>query len=97
VKHFDPDRFNPSNQRGDLVVEFKEFIYDPKRLKGMARVMVVEDVVTQGFWIEIDRGEEGWHIHVARGCEALPTVGVQRALDLAYAATGDESATMNLF
>jgi len=91
VKHFDPDRFNPSNERGEIVVEFKEFIYDPKGLKGMARVIVVEDEVTQNLWIEIDHSEEGWYIHVARGCGALPTVGVQRALDLVCAAAGDRS------
>jgi hypothetical protein len=91
AKHFDPDHFNPSNERGEIVVEFKEFIYDPKRLKGMARAIVVEDGVTQKFWIEIDHGEEGWYIHVAQGCQALPTVGVQRALDLVYAAAGDGS------
>ena len=91
VRHFDPDRFNPSNERGEIVVEFKDFVYDPKRLKGMVRVFVVEDDVTQNFWIEIDYGEDGWYIHVARGCQALPTVGVQHALDLVYAATGDGS------
>lgn len=91
VKQFDPDCFNPSNERGDIVVEFKEFIYDPNRLKAMARVFVVEDELSQHFWIEIARGEEGWYIHVARGSDALPTTGVQRALDLAYAATGDQS------
>jgi tRNA (guanine-N7-)-methyltransferase len=89
VKHFDPDLFKPSNERGEIVVAFKEFMYDPKRLKGMVRVFVVEDDVTQNFWIEIDSGKEGWYIHVARGCQALPTVGVQRALELVYAAAGD--------
>ena len=87
VEHFDPDHFNPANERGDIVVEFKEFIYDPKRQKGMVQVIVVEDDLTQNFWIDIDHGEGGWYIHVARGCGALPTVGVQRALDLVHDAT----------
>jgi hypothetical protein len=91
VRHFDPDHFNPCNERGEIVVEFKEFVYDTKRLKGMVRVFVVEDDVTQNFWITIDHGEGGWYIHVARGCQALPTAGVQRALDLVYAAVGDGS------
>ena len=86
VDRFNHEHFNPANERGDMVVEFKEFIYDPKRMKGMVRVIVVEDNLTQNFWIKIDYGEDGWYIHVARGCEVLPTVGAQRALDLVYAA-----------
>ena len=87
MEHFDPEHFNPANERGDIVVEFKEFIYDPKRQKGMVQVIVLEDDLTQNFWIDIDYGEGRWHIHVTRGCGVLPTVGVQRALDLVHDAT----------
>lgn len=88
VHHFDPEHFQPHNERGEIVVEFKDVIYDAKRLKGMVRVIVVEDTITQNFWIEIAHGDGKWHIHVAPGCGFLPTVGVQKALDLIRDATG---------
>lgn len=80
---FDPDRFRPAGERGDVAVEFKEFLYDPQRRKGMVRTIVTEGSLTQHFWIEIAWGRGCWHIRPARGCEIVPTVGLQRALDLA--------------
>jgi tRNA (guanine-N7-)-methyltransferase len=83
ANEFDPERFNPANCREEVVVEFKDFLYDPARRRAMARVMVVEDTLIQHFWIEIGQEKGKWHIHLAKGFAAVPTVGVQRALDLA--------------
>ncbi|RMF94098.1 MAG: tRNA (guanosine(46)-N7)-methyltransferase TrmB [Nitrospinota bacterium] len=82
VECFDPDRFQPVNERQAATVEFKEFLYDPKRLKGMVRVVVAEENLVQSFWIEIVQREGRWQIRPARGCDVVPTLGVQRALDL---------------
>lgn len=84
--NFNPERFHPALERGEVVVKFEDYLFDPEREKAMARALVVEDTLTQTIWIEIDRGERGWYIHVAAGSGALPTVGVQRAVDLAYEA-----------
>jgi hypothetical protein len=84
VEHFDPERFQPMDERGDTVAEFKEFLYDPKRNKGMVMVVVAEENLTQQFWIEIGRDREQWYIRPARGCGVVPTPGVQRALDLVF-------------
>jgi len=86
VEHFDPEKFFPTNERGEVVTQFQEFLFDPKRQRGMVRVIVVEDILTQDFWIAIESREAGWHIKVAHGCEVASTVGVQRALDLAHEA-----------
>jgi tRNA (guanine-N7-)-methyltransferase len=86
VEHFDPEKFFPTNERGEVVTQFQEFLFDPKRQRGMVRVIVVEDILTQDFWIAIESREAGWHIKVAHGCEVASTVGVQRALDLVYEA-----------
>jgi tRNA (guanine-N7-)-methyltransferase len=83
LAHFDPDRFRPAGESGQIAVAFKEFLYDPQRRKGLARVFVVEENLKQEFWIEIVRLEEGWTIRPARGSGVAPTAGVQRALDLA--------------
>jgi tRNA (guanine-N7-)-methyltransferase len=84
VEHFDPDRFQPVHTQNGLSVEFLTFLYDPKRQIGMQRVVVVEENLLQDFWIEIGqkKGEKHWYIRPARGCGMVPTVGVQRALDL---------------
>lgn len=84
VDAFDPDRFQPSGERGDIVVEFKEYLYDATRRKAMVRVMIVEQSLAQHLWLEIAWGGGRWHIRPARGCELVPTVGLQRALDLTH-------------
>ena len=87
VEHFDPDRFQPADERGETVVEFKEFLYDPKHQKGMVLVVVAEENLTQNFWIEIGQRRQRWYIRPAKGCGVVPTAGVQRALDLVHEAT----------
>jgi tRNA (guanine-N7-)-methyltransferase len=87
IEHFNPDRFHPVNKRGDTAVEFKEFLYDPKREKGMVMVVVAEENLTQHFWIEIGQERGRWYIRPSRGCGIVPTAGVQRALDLVHDAT----------
>jgi tRNA (guanine-N7-)-methyltransferase len=92
VTHLDPDSFALEGCRGDLTVEFKEFLYDQKREKGMVRCVVGEDRLLQNFWIEIVREPERWCIRPARGCAIIPTRGVQRALDLVHNAALRTSA-----
>lgn len=82
IAQFDPAHFAPISTRGEMVVEFKEFLYDPVRKRGMQRAIVVEEGVLQDFWIEIAFAKQAWAIRPAAGCGVVPTVGVQRALDL---------------
>jgi tRNA (guanine-N7-)-methyltransferase len=83
VDHLDPDRFQPLNELGRMTIKFRDFIYDPVRQRGMVWVLAVEDRLTQEFWIEMTCDpEHRWHIRPARGCPVVPTLGVQRALDL---------------
>jgi hypothetical protein len=56
-------------------------LYDPTQQIAMTRVVVVEDDLTQHFWIEIAREGDGWRMRPAAGCSVVPTIGVQRALD----------------
>jgi hypothetical protein len=87
VESFDPNHFQPASARGDIAVEFKDFLFDPARQRGMVRVFVTEESLCQDFWIEIARGDAHWYIRPARGCAVVPTVGVQCALDLVRDAT----------
>jgi tRNA (guanine-N7-)-methyltransferase len=82
VDHFEPEGFMLSDERGEITVEFKEILYDPKREKALVRALVAEDGLIQNPWIEITRVEDSWHIRPAKGSIMVPTAGVQRTLDL---------------
>lgn len=83
---FDPACFHPEPLSGDIVVAFKEMLYDPERRKAMVRAVVREDNLLQNFWIEVVEKPGTWQVRPARGCSLLPTLGVQRALDAVYEA-----------
>jgi hypothetical protein len=82
VDHFNPERFRPSGSKGRYIVEFKDVLFDFKRQIAMIRVFVKEDNLSQNFWIEVVKKNQGWHIRPAKGCSLIPTRGAQRALDL---------------
>lgn len=87
VSKFNPEGFSPEPVRGDVVVEFKDFLYDSGRKRALIRATVVEDEFVQDFWIEVSEGKDGqWHIRPAPGCGWIPTVGLQQALDAVYGA-----------
>lgn len=79
---FDPDHLTLEGCQDGLVVQFRQQVFDPKREIFMVLVTVVEDQLSQTFWIEAARKEGQWHIRPARGGGFLPTVGVQRALEM---------------
>lgn len=91
VAHFNHERFIPPGCREDIVVVFKDYLFDALRQKGMIRSVVLEGEFKQDFWIEIQKREDFWHIHPAKGCGIIPSAGVQRTLDLVKEAA-DQSA-----
>jgi len=91
VAHFNHKRFLPSGCRGHIIVEFKDYLFDAGREKGMTRSVVLESGMKQDFWIEIQRRGNYWHIHPAKGCGIIPSAGVQRALDLVKEAADQTS------
>jgi hypothetical protein len=82
IAHFDATQLQLGTLHGAITVTCKEFLYDPRRQKGMMWVFVAEEGLTQDFWIEIVHTGTDWAIRPARGCGIVPTVGVQCALDL---------------
>lgn len=90
---FDPDTMEKQlrGRVGDIVIEYRQQLYDPRRQHWMVLTTVVEDSLSQTFWIEGVRKEEGWAIRPALGGGYLPTSGVQQALDrIAQVALGNE-------
>ncbi|MBM3320764.1 MAG: hypothetical protein FJY73_08835 [Candidatus Eisenbacteria bacterium] len=83
IDRFDPEGFRPKGTTGVPTVQFKEFLYDPQRRKGMLRAFVAEEGLQQHFWIEVAEVEGRWKIRPAEGSGILPTAGAQLALDLA--------------
>lgn len=82
LPHFNPARFEPRSEGGALTVDFRDYLYDPLRNRAICRVAVIEDGLFQDFWIEINHKPEGWRAVPSDGCLIVPTMGVQRALDL---------------
>ncbi len=82
LDHFEPAAFQLVHERGPVSVECKEFLFDPMRQRGMVWVFAIEEHLTQNFWIEIAYYNRLWHIRPARGCSVIPTLSVQRALDV---------------
>jgi tRNA (guanine-N7-)-methyltransferase len=82
IASFNAAHFRPTGVRDEVAIEFKDFLYDAQQRRGMVWVFVTEETLRQNFWIEIAHGDERWYIRPARGCVVVPTVGVQRALDL---------------
>lgn len=67
---------------GDLGVFVKDFLYDPGRRRALVRAVALEDGLKQAFYIEILPRDHRWLVRPAPGCGVLPTVGVQRALEV---------------
>ncbi len=82
VSGFNPEEFKPTGQRGPITVDFEDYVYDPVRRKALVLAMVAEDRLIQNIWIEIMEDEGRWVIRAARGSNAMPTMGLQRALEL---------------
>ena len=96
------DRFDPQNldfppatklcsDHAAITVRCRDFLYDPARRKAMIAVLVAEADLTQEFWIEIACRGDHWTIRPARGCSVVPTVGVQRAVDLIWETAGGQA------
>jgi tRNA (guanine-N7-)-methyltransferase len=80
----DPAGFRPQGEAtADLVVRFKEFIYDSGRAEGLLRALVIEGHLTQDFYIRLRREPDGrWKISPAAPARLFPTRGLLRALEL---------------
>lgn len=80
---FNPAEFKPEGCAGEIVVKFKEFVFDSGQNQGLLRTFVVEGPLTQDFFIRIRREGERWKLSPAIAAEIFPTQGVARALELA--------------
>ena len=82
---FNPDDYHPQGCVGDIIVKFKEFMFDRDKNQGMVRAMVLEGPLTQEFFIRIIREGDRWKLSPAIASQLFPTQGVARALELAAA------------
>jgi hypothetical protein len=87
----DPIGFRPRELAAeDLVISFKEFIYDARRAEGLLRTLVIEGHLTQDFYIRLHREPDGrWKISPAAPARLFPTRGLALALELAAGRNGD--------
>ncbi len=91
LKSFDPRHFRMRDEKGEITVLFKDYLYDAKAHKAMVRAMVIEEKITQQMWIAIVKTKGGWRIFPAQGCSWIPTPGIRRALELVHQFNGGGS------
>lgn len=81
--HFDPHAYAPQGCADDVVVKFKDFLFDEAKGEGLLRAFVLEGSLTQEFFIKIARDGGRWKFSPAIPSQLFPTRGVGRALELA--------------
>ncbi|MDR1394719.1 MAG: hypothetical protein LBK52_00920 [Deltaproteobacteria bacterium] len=90
LSDFDPRTYSPRGQTGPVTVVFGDFLYDPLRREGLLLAKVAEDQFVQEFFIRLAPLPDGrYKLTPAVFGQALPTAGVQTALILAAAESGD--------
>jgi len=89
---FDPEGFHPMGERGEhYIIEFKDYLFDPRQRKGLVRAFIVEGSLLQTVWTEIVKEETGWRIRLTKGYGVVPTEGVRRALELLRDQAGEQA------
>ncbi|MDR1577435.1 MAG: hypothetical protein LBT86_04300 [Deltaproteobacteria bacterium] len=84
MDQLDPANYHPRGQTGPLTVLFEDFFYDPAQMTGLLLTKIVEERFVQQFYIRIVQLPDGrWKLSPAISGQALPTQGVQLALELA--------------
>ena len=85
-QNFDPATFAPENCNGEIVVKFRELIFDQARQEALLRAFVVEGSLSQDFFIRLKKEDDRWKISPAISGQLFPTRGIARALELTAAA-----------
>ncbi|MBU1275231.1 MAG: hypothetical protein KJ720_07620 [Proteobacteria bacterium] len=84
--HFDrmdPEALTTWEDRGEISVLCKDVLYDRQAGRALLRMVVLEDELEQAFYLELmPRPQGGYLVRPAPGCGVLPSLGVQRALEL---------------
>ncbi|HSR50909.1 MAG TPA: hypothetical protein VLV83_08765 [Acidobacteriota bacterium] len=87
IIHFDPQCFSPGRARGEMVVEFRKWDWkaDQQRLSILA--ITVDEALLQRVWMTVRREGSQWKLELDSPEEVIPTPAVQKALELAAAAS----------
>lgn len=84
IDHIDPRAVVFTSYSEEVSVEFKEFLFDEKKQKGLFQAIVTEDNRTQYLWLAIFKTQDGkWCLATTAGNCTLPTPGVDKAMKLA--------------
>jgi tRNA (guanine-N7-)-methyltransferase len=86
LKKIDPGKAVFERVSGDVSVQFRDFMFDTGRKRGMVLAIVVEDGRTQYLWMSVALTSKGWCLCAAPGSSVIPTDGIQKAMEMAHAA-----------
>ncbi len=82
LQNFDPAKLAPFEEPGEIKVMLKDTLYDPARGRALLRMVVLEEDLEQAFYLEVLPEGDGHILRPAPGCGVLPSLGVQRALEV---------------
>ncbi len=83
LEHMDPQALTTWEDWGEISVLCKDVLYDRQARRALLRMVVLEDNLEQAFYLELMPRPQGGHLlRPAPGCGVLPSLGVQRALEL---------------
>ena len=85
IEQFDADRFEFTDLIGEPTIILKDFLFDPKRGRGMVHLLVAEKNISQHVWFMISKISSGkWCIAPAGEQAILPTSGVALAIKAVF-------------
>jgi tRNA (guanine-N7-)-methyltransferase len=82
LHNFDPANLSPFEDLGEIKIMLKDAIYDPARDRAMLRMVVLEADLEQAFYLEVVPEGQGHLLRPAPGCGVLPSLGIQRAMEM---------------
>lgn len=84
LTNFDPLKFQLQDLEtleGDLSVEFKKQLFDPKENLLMIETVASEPGLSQQFWVEISHHQDHWRILPSGASRVIPVLSVNKALE----------------
>jgi tRNA (guanine-N7-)-methyltransferase len=94
LNDFNPERFKFNNFKNGISVVLKETFFDASRRSLLLDFIVVEQNISQHFWVKIFKRDQYWRLCKAEGQQIFATPGLAKTIDLVYEAaqeTTDEN------
>ncbi len=80
VKRFDPQRYSPHDHKGQHIIIFKKFFYDPTTRQGQQHLLIIEGTLAQQIRVLIRPNERSWTLSIDPNNKIFQTPGIIKGL-----------------